>query len=187
MRRLLPVLWFCLAAVFPVALAAQADRPGDWRTKLTSELPRLGHRNWILVVDSAYPLETSAGIETVETNAPMLEVVRGVLDEIGRSQHVRPTILIDAELNHVPESDAPGVGGYRSQIGELLKEQTVVRMPHEKLLATMEKQAEQFHVLVLKTTATLPYSSVFIRLDCRYWSDDAEAQLRAVMSQARPE
>ena len=37
----------------------------DWRSRLTQELPLLGHRNWIAVVDSAYPLQTSAGIETI--------------------------------------------------------------------------------------------------------------------------
>jgi len=36
-------------------------------------------------------------------------------------------------------------------------------------------------VLVLKTTMTIPYSSVFIRLDCKYWSADAEKRLRARM------
>lgn len=187
MRRVLPVLLLCLAILVPFPLAAQTEPPADWRAKLAAELPRLGHRNWILVVDSAYPLETAAGIETVETNAPMLEVVRGTLEEISRSQHVRPAILLDAELNHVPENDAPGVGVYRARMAEFLKEQTVTRMPHAMLLSNMEKQAEQFHILVLKTTATLPYSSVFIRLDCRYWSDEAENQLRALMNQARPE
>jgi hypothetical protein len=28
---------------------------------------------------------------------------------------------------------------------------------------------------------TIPYSSVFIRLDCKYWSADAEKRLRARM------
>jgi hypothetical protein len=29
---------------------------------------------------------------------------------------------------------------------------------------------------------TIPYSSVFIRLNCKYWSDAAEARLRAKMA-----
>jgi hypothetical protein len=36
-------------------------------------------------------------------------------------------------------------------------------------------------VLLLKTDLTLPYTSVFIRLDCGYWSDEAEQQLRAAI------
>jgi hypothetical protein len=31
---------------------------------------------------------------------------------------------------------------------------------------------------------TLPYTSVFIRLDCGYWSDEAELELRAAMEAA---
>jgi hypothetical protein len=30
----------------------------------------------------------------------------------------------------------------------------------------------------------IPYTSVFIRLDCKYWSADAEKRLRAKMSTA---
>jgi len=32
--------------------------------------------------------------------------------------------------------------------------------------------------LLLKTKLTLPYTSVFFRLDCGYWTDEAETQLR---------
>ena len=35
----------------------------NWQTKLHQQLPLLGHRNWILIVDSAYPLQVSPGIE----------------------------------------------------------------------------------------------------------------------------
>jgi hypothetical protein len=38
---------------------------------------------------------------------------------------------------------------------------------------------------VIKTTAAVPYTSVFLRLDCAYWSDDAERRLRAALA-ARP-
>jgi hypothetical protein len=33
----------------------------------------------------------------------------------------------------------------------------------------------------------VPYTSVFIRLNCKYWSDDAEKRMRAKMSAAKPE
>jgi len=33
-----------------------------WKNILARRLPELGHRNWIGVVDSAYPLQTSPGI-----------------------------------------------------------------------------------------------------------------------------
>ena len=31
---------------------------------------------------------------------------------------------------------------------------------------------------------TIPYTSVFIQLNCKYWSDAAEARLRAKMNAA---
>jgi hypothetical protein len=40
-----------------------------------------------------------------------------------------------------------------------------------------------FHVLVLKTNMKIPYMSVFIRLECGYWSAEAEKRLREKMAQ----
>jgi hypothetical protein len=51
------------------SLPMYAAPPAAWQTKLQQELPLLGHRNWIVVVDSAYPWQTSPGIETVETGS----------------------------------------------------------------------------------------------------------------------
>lgn len=45
-----------------VGMAVAGSRPKDdqaWQSKVTEILPLLGHRNWILIVDSAYPLQTS--------------------------------------------------------------------------------------------------------------------------------
>jgi hypothetical protein len=36
-------------------------------------------------------------------------------------------------------------------------------------------------VLILKTNLRLPYTSVFIELDCGYWSPEAERRLRDKM------
>src|SRR5271168_1927647 len=62
--------------------------PTDWRQLLEQELPLLGHRNWIVIVDSAYPLQSSPGVETIETNTDQMEVVRTVLDAIDKSIQV---------------------------------------------------------------------------------------------------
>jgi hypothetical protein len=145
-------------------------------------MPLLGHRNWILVVDSAYPLQTSPGVETMETNATQLEVVRAVLGAIHRSIQVRPVIYMDAELPFVPDSDAPGVSAYRAEVGQLLHNYTVESLPHEKIISDIDETGKTFRVLVLKTNMTIPYTSVFIRLDCKYWSADQEKRLRMKMS-----
>jgi hypothetical protein len=179
MRKLVLVLGFLLAA--PVFLPAQAARPSEWQTTVNEDLPLLGHRNWILIVDSAYPLQSSPGVETIETRADQVEVVRYVLGAIDKSIHVRPDIFMDAELPYVQEEDAPGTSAYRDAIAKLLDGQTIQSELHEKLIANVDEAGRLVHVLVLKTRLAVPYSSVFIRLNCKYWDDDAEERLRSKM------
>lgn len=173
-----------LLLAFAPALFAQSPASADWRAKVEESLPLLGHRNWILIVDSAYPLQASTGIETVETNAGQLEVAHFVLNAINHSIHVRPDIFMDAELPFVSESDAPGVGEYRRQVADLLHGQSVQSRPHEQILAEIDQASRVFHILVLKTNLAVPYTSVFIRLNCKYWGDDAELTLRSRMNAA---
>jgi hypothetical protein len=144
-------------------------------------MPLLGHRNWILVVDSAYPLQTSSGIETIETGMDQIEVTRFVLHEINASIHVRPLISMDAELPFVSDNDAPGASAYRADISSVLRGYPIESQLHEKLIAQVAEASGNFHVLVLKTRMTVPYTSVFIRLDCKYWSAEAEKRMREKM------
>ena len=181
-----PVLRFVpfLAVVILAGLACSAGAQQDWRQKVDHSLPLLGHRNWILIVDSAYPLQSSSGVETIETNAGQLEVLRYVLGAVNRSIHVRPDVFLDAELPFVPDADAPGASAYREQLAKVLAGRQAQSLPHEKLIGTVDEAGKLVHVLVLKTTMTVPYSSVFLRLNCRYWSDDAEKRMRAKMAGA---
>lgn len=179
MRAIHCLLGVCLLATIAHAATAGAT---DWKQQLAQAMPLLGHRNWILVVDSAYPLQTSPGVETVETNADQLYVVRTVLDAIGKSIQVRPVITMDAELPFLNDEDAPGVSEYRTKIGELLDGLDVQSLRHDKIISDIDEAGKTFHILVLKTNMTIPYTSVFIRLDCKYWGDDAEKRLRERMS-----
>jgi RbsD / FucU transport protein family len=164
-------------------LAAVAQQAAaDWQARLAHILPLLGHRNWIMIVDSAYPLQSSAGVETLETNADQLEVVRAVLGAIDGSIQVRPIVYMDAELPFVTEKDAPGVTAYREGLRGVLGGRPITSLPHEQIIAKVDEVGKTFHIVVLKTTMTVPYTSVFLQLNCKYWSDDAEAQLRKGMS-----
>jgi len=183
MHKLLFVL--CLLLTLSPALVAQSTAPVlTWREKVADAMPLLGHRNWILIVDSAYPLQAAPGIETIETDASQLEVVHHVLGVIDRSIHVRPVITMDAELPFVAENDAPGVSKYRTEINDLLQNYPVDSLPHERVLANIEEASKHFNILVLKTNMAVPYTSVFIRLDCKYWSAEDEKRLRARMAAA---
>ena len=166
-----------------LTLPVHAATP-DWNKRLTAAMPLLGHRNWILVVDSAYPLQTAPGIGTIETNATQLDVARAVLSEIENSIQVRPVIYMDAELPFISDSDAPGASAYRVEIAELLRKYPVQSQRHEKLILDIDEAGKTFHILVLKTNMTIPYTSLFIRLDCKYWSADQEKNLRMKMADA---
>ncbi|HTR66116.1 MAG TPA: hypothetical protein VMH85_10105 [Terriglobales bacterium] len=178
---MLKISWILVLLLSSVTANAA---PPEWTARLAEAMPLLGHRNWILVVDSAYPLQTSPGVQTIETNAAQTEVLKIVLHAINRSIQVRPTIYMDAELPFVPESDAPGVSAYRDEVGPLLHNYPVQSLPHEKIISTIDDAGKTFHVLILKTNMTIPYTSVFIRLDCKYWSADQEKRLREKMSDA---
>jgi len=145
----------------------------------------MGHRNWILIVDSAYPEQVGPGIETVETNADQLDVVRQLLTMIKGSIHVRPVIFMDAELPFVGEGKAPGISAYRTQIASALHDYEVHSRLHQSLIDEVAKDGTQYHVLILKSQLTIPYTSVFIHLDCKYWSAEDERDLRSAMSSQR--
>ena len=76
------ILAVSLALIFAAqaarAQASNTETATDWRIKLNQELPLLGHRNWIMIVDSAYPLQVSPGVETIETGADLPQVLRVV-------------------------------------------------------------------------------------------------------------
>src|SRR5215469_8579849 len=154
----------------------------SWQSHLKNELSLLGHRNWILIVDSAYPEQVGPGIETVETNADQLDVVRTVLTTMKSSIHVRPVIFLDAELPFVPDQKAPGISTYRTQLASILHDYGVKSRLHQSLIDEIAKDGAQYHVLVLKTQLAVPYTSVFIHLDCKYWSEENERDLRTAMS-----
>jgi L-fucose mutarotase/ribose pyranase (RbsD/FucU family) len=170
------------AGCAPLADPGRREVPGDWRRVLEQRLPAYGHRNWIVIADSAYPSQSRAGIETVATGSDHLEAVRAVLAELGKSQHVRPIVYVDAELPHVAEQDAPGIGAYRDALKKVSGERPVQSLPHEQIIDRLNKAGEKFNVLILKTSLTLPYTSVFLELDCGYWSAEAEQRLREVMA-----
>jgi len=151
---------------------------GGWQARLDEELPRLGHRNWIVVADSAYPLQSASGIETVATGAGQIEVLRVVLEQVAEAPHVHPIVLLDAELDSVWEKDAPGIAAYRASLKKLLAGKQVQVLPHEQIIARLDEASKMFNVLLLKTDMVLPYTSVFLQLECGYWNAEKEDRLR---------
>jgi hypothetical protein len=156
----------------------QAARTSDWRKLLDKRVAAYGHRNWIVIADSAYPAQSRAGVETVVTHADQLEVVRAVLDTLKKTKHLRPNVYLDAELPFVPERDAAGIDRYRDGLKEALSGRKSASLPHEQILDRLDTAGQKFQVLILKTDLALPYTSVFLELDCGYWSAESEQRLR---------
>ena len=149
-----------------------------WECRLQERLPLFGHRNWIVVADAAYPSHANPGIETLVIGADQIVAVRTVWHAIGACSHVRADIYTDLEIGFIVESDAPGIAAYRHQIDDLFPAATRKQLPHEQIIARLDRCARLFRILILKTTMTLPYTSVFFELDCDYWNTEAEVRLR---------
>ncbi len=167
-------------AVLAQAQAAKAS----WQQELQNRIALYGHRNWIVVADSAYPAQARAGIETMVSGADQVEVLKTVLAALANSKHVKPIIYTDQELKFVEEKDAPGIDAYRRQLGNLLRGREIKSLSHEQIISKLDQAGQTFRVLIIKTNMTVPYTSVFLELDCAYWNADAEARLRARMAKS---
>ncbi|MGF6850437.1 hypothetical protein QFZ51_005672 [Chitinophaga sp. W3I9] len=167
------LLFSCKMENGPVAAVAKPS----WQLQLDSLLPLLGHRNWIIIADEAFPLQSSPGMVYINTGAAMPEVARYTVQGLDRSTHVQPTLYMDKELLYVP-----GAAAYRDTLQQIFKGQSVQTLLHDSVFSKMDKTAGLFKVVVLKTNSTLAYSSVFMSLDCKYWSADKEKQLREAMN-----
>ncbi len=164
-----------------LAACTPGNHATTWQQQLHDRLPLYGHRNWVVIADSAYPAQSRDGIETIVSNANQLEVLQEVLSTLSASKHVRPIVYTDRELAFVPEKDAPGITAYRQQLATMLKSQVPAAIPHEEVIAKLDQAAQTFRVLIIKSNMTIPYTSVFLQLDCAYWSADDEKRLREVM------
>jgi hypothetical protein len=156
-----------------------------WQTAVRNQLPLLGHRNWILVVDKAFPEQNAQGLVTIDTDADLLRVLDFTLRQIDSTTHVKPIIYSDAELQYITTEQVPDIGAFRDSLSRTLKGVTPEVILHESVFQKIDEASKLFKVLVLKTNGTIAYSSVFIQLDCKYWSAEKEAALRQAMKQAK--
>lgn len=172
------------ASILILAVAASsalAQKSEDWRTLLRRELPVMGHRNWVVVADSAYPEQVSPGVITIYTGMGQLETVKEVMKMMGGMKHVSPDIYLDQELTSLDDKLVPGISAYKASLNKVLGGRPVAHMLHENLISKLDDAGKTFRVIILKTTYTLPYTSVFMWLDCKYWGPAKEAKLRAKM------
>jgi hypothetical protein len=154
----------------------------SWKQVLEEDLNLLGHRNWILVVDKAFPEQSSPGMKYMYVEQDLLPTLEYVLGALDNSTHVKPIIYQDKELSYITEEQVPGIEAFRSDVAKILENRTVNTLLHDDVFGMLDESSSLFRVLVIKTSCTFPYTSIFLQLDCSYWGPDNEQQLREKMS-----
>jgi len=160
---------------------AQETKAPTWEQTLATYLPALGHRNWIVVADSAFPLQISPGIETIVTGEDHFAVLDKVFKMVDGAKHIRPKIWLDKELNYVTEDLAPGADETKKKLEKALEGRGAQPVLHEDLIARLDQAGKAFKIVMVKTTLAVPYTSVFLELDCGYWPSANEAKMRGKM------
>jgi len=160
----------------------KAPEEPSWKETLDTDLHLLGHRNWILVVDKAFPEQSSPGMKYIYVEEDLLPTLQHVLEKVESSTHVNPIIYMDRELGFISEKQVPGIEEFRNRSAELLEGRSVNTLLHNEVFKLLDESASLFRVLVIKTNATLPYTSVFLQMDCAYWNGEQEKVLREAMS-----
>jgi hypothetical protein len=69
----------------------------------------------------------------------------------------------------------------RKKLETMLAKYEVKPVLHEELIAKMDQIGKTFKILMIKTNMALPYTTVFMDLDCGYWSPENEAKMRELM------
>lgn len=154
----------------------------SWQDEFQQNLHLLGHRNWVLVVDKAFPLQSAQGMTIINTDDDLPAVLQHVVQSISVSKHVKPIVYTDSEFAYITEDLAPGVDSLRTIITKSLMNYKLNTLLHNDVFAKLNAASNLFEVLVLKTESTIPYSSVFMELDCAYWDAEKEQKLRSLMS-----
>lgn len=165
-------------SVNPTSLIAEE---ASWQEILEEDLHLLGHRNWILVVDKAFPEQSSPGMKYLYVEQDLLPTLEYVLGKVEASSHVKPIIYQDKELSYITADQIKGIDDFRSEAKMVLAEREVNTLLHDEVFGLLDESSSLFRVLVIKTNCTLPYTSVFLQLDCSYWNGDQEKVLREAM------
>jgi hypothetical protein len=190
MRKIIPVVAIAVMLAALVACGSEENereeavavpKTPSWEQTLASYLPALGHRNWIVVADSAFPLQISPGIETIATGEDHFAVLEKVLKMVDGAKHIRPKVWLDKELSYVTEDLAPGADETKKRLEKALEGRGAQPVLHEDLIARLDQAGKTFKIVMVKTTLAVPYTTVFLELDCGYWPSANEAKMRERM------
>ena len=160
-------------------------RQQAWDEVLSSMMPYLGHRNWIVVTDMAYPLQSGSGITTLYADEPYTQVLGKVKGMIDEAPHVFAHIYNDRELAFVTDQMAPGIDALRSEMKDICGDDASY-CRHEDIIEKLDRAGKLYSIVIIKTPLTVPYTTTFFELDCGYWTAGKQAALDAAMDEANP-
>lgn len=158
----------------------------SWEEILKDRLQLYGHRNWLVIADSAYPAQARPAIETIVADEDQTTVLVRTSTILAGCTHIKPNIYTDEELAFVREEEAPGISAYRERLGKLFTKSEIRVLPHEEIIAKLDRAGELFRVVIIKTSMRIPYTSVFFELECGYWNASAEKRLRVAIKSRDP-
>jgi len=174
-------LFSCVKSIDKRAAQNEVVTSTDWKPELDKKILMLGHRNWILIVDKAFPEQNAPGMEYLYANDDLLPVLKEVFTKLEQSGHVKPVIYQDKELGYITEAQAKGVKQFVTRSKSIFGSSKVQTLLHDSVFKKLDLESKLFKVLVIKTNETIPYTSVFLQLDCAYWNGEKEKQLRLNM------
>ena len=148
----------------------------SWQERLEEMLPLLGHRNWIVITDMAYPLQSGEGIVTLYADEPYTDVLAKTVGMVKKAPHVFAHLYRDKELEFISEDMVPGVDALKKKIKDICGPDAVSVM-HEDLIKRLDEAGKLYTVVIIKTPLTVPYTTAFFELDCGYWGPDKQAVL----------
>ena len=153
-----------------------------WDIKLDQMMPTLGHRNWIVITDMAYPWQSGSGITTLFADEPYPAVLEEVKQMIDKAPHVFAHVYRDKELSYLTDDDVKGISSLRSEMDRICGDE-VQSVPHEQLIARLDEAGSLYNVIIIKTPLTIPYTTTFFQLDCAYWNGAQQQKLDQKMAE----
>lgn len=156
------------------------EQNATWQEQLSERMPYLGHRNWIVITDMAYPMQSGSGIITLYADEPYEKVLAQVKNEIDKASHVFAHVYRDKELTFLTDADVPGIENLKKEMSRICGD-SVVSKPHEELIKSLDEAGTLYQVVIIKTPLAMPYTTTFFQLDCKYWNAAKQAKLDKAM------
>jgi len=172
--------WLALAPRPADAQQMQGGAPMPWQQQISGALPIFGSGNWVVIASTEFPLLSVSGVETIRVPDGLGAAVNSMEGIFQMTSRLRPTFHVASELDFAAQQN-DDAKTYLEEIGKILPQIGVVKMPSEDIVNKIIDAAAKRRVLVIKTDSMIPYGSIAIELGPGFWSVEQEQALRDAM------